>query len=126
MAAPGHVWPPKPGAVSGSAIDFDGARLWHGLSSERELSSAPGKGCRQMGKAKDVRTAVEAKLSFDPLVNSAGITVVNIGGPNEIDISYLIDPVDVNLHVQQALDRSALVPDGSDVRADTKDGIITL
>ena len=79
-----------------------------------------------MGKAKDVRAAVEAELSFDPLVDSAGITVVNIGGPNEIDISYLIDPVDVNLHVQQALDRSALVPDGSDVTADTKDGIITL
>ncbi len=45
---------------------------------------------------------------------------------NDIDISYDLDPVDVNLHVQQALDRSALVPDGSDVTADTKDGIITL
>ena len=45
---------------------------------------------------------------------------------NDIEISYVIDPVDVDLHVQQALDRSALVPDGSDVTADTKDGIITL
>ena len=45
---------------------------------------------------------------------------------NDIDISYVIDPVDVDLHVQQALDRSSLVPDGSDVTADTKDGIITL
>ena len=45
---------------------------------------------------------------------------------NHIDISYVIDPVDVDLHVQQALDRSALVPDGSDVTADTKDGVITL
>ena len=183
-----------------------------------------------MGKTKDVRAAVEAELSFDPLVDSADITVVNIGGhvnltgtvpsypqyleaaaaarrvagvitldnnlevvlperdyrddvklataannalaanvtvpgsvealaedgnitltgtvsygteraaaeaavcglagvrnvSNEIDISYAIDPVDVDLHVQQALDRSALVPDGSDVTADTKDGIITL
>ena len=33
-----------------------------------------------MGRAKDVRAAVEAELSFDPLVNSADITVVNIGG----------------------------------------------
>ena len=33
-----------------------------------------------MGKDKDVRAAVEAELSFDPLVDSAGITVVNIGG----------------------------------------------
>jgi len=45
---------------------------------------------------------------------------------NDIDISYGIDPVEVDLHVQEALDRSALVPDGSDVTAETKDGIITL
>jgi len=46
---------------------------------------------------------------------------------NDIDISYnVIDPVDVDLHVQQALDRSALVPDDSDVKTDTKDGVITL
>jgi len=45
---------------------------------------------------------------------------------NEIDISYDLDPIDVDLHVQEALDRSALVPDGSDVTATTKDGIITL
>jgi len=45
---------------------------------------------------------------------------------DEIEISYAIDPVDVDLHVQQALERSALVPDGSDVTAQTKDGIITL
>jgi len=35
---------------------------------------------------------------------------------NDIDISYIMDPVNVDLHVQQALDRSALVPDGSDGR----------
>ena len=45
---------------------------------------------------------------------------------NDIEISYVIDPVDVDLHVQEALDRSALVPDGSDVTANTNDGIITL
>ena len=45
---------------------------------------------------------------------------------NDIEISYVLDPVDVDLHVQEALDRSAVVPDGSDVKADTKDGIITL
>jgi osmotically-inducible protein OsmY len=45
---------------------------------------------------------------------------------NDIDISYVIDPVDVDLHVRQALERSALVPDGSDVTAETKEGIITL
>jgi osmotically-inducible protein OsmY len=55
----------------------------------------------------------------------AGLTGVR-NVRNDIDISYVIDPVDVDLHVQQALDRSALVPDGSDVRSDTKDGVITL
>jgi osmotically-inducible protein OsmY len=34
--------------------------------------------------------------------------------------------VDVDLHVQEALDRSALVPDGSDVKADIEDNVITL
>jgi osmotically-inducible protein OsmY len=183
-----------------------------------------------MGKTKDVRAAVEAELDFDPLVDSAHITVVNIAGNvalngtvpsypqyveaaaaarrvagvttldnhlevvlpdsdfrddaklttaannalahnvtvpdtveataedgtviltgtvgygteraaaetavsgltgvrnvrNDIEIGYVIDPVDVDLHVQEALDRSALVPDGSDVTTETKDGIITL
>ena len=45
---------------------------------------------------------------------------------DEVEISYAIDPVDVDLHVQQALERSALVADGSDVTTETKDGIITL
>ena len=45
---------------------------------------------------------------------------------NDIDISYVIDAVDVDLHVQEALDRSALVPDDSDVRSATKDNVITL
>lgn len=45
---------------------------------------------------------------------------------NDIVISYDIDPVDVGLHVQEALDRSALVPDGSDVTADTVGNVITL
>ena len=46
---------------------------------------------------------------------------------NDIEISYDVeDPVGVDLHVQEALGRSALVPDDSDVEVDTKDGIITL
>jgi osmotically-inducible protein OsmY len=105
-------------------------------------------------KTKDVRAAVEAELGFDPLVDAADITVRNIAGDvtltgtvpgypqylqaavaglagvrnvsNDIEISYALDPVEVDLHVQQALDRAALVPDGSDVTADTTDGIITL
>jgi osmotically-inducible protein OsmY len=45
---------------------------------------------------------------------------------DDIDIIYSADPVDVDLHVQEALERSALVPDDSDVKAQTKDGVITL
>jgi osmotically-inducible protein OsmY len=45
---------------------------------------------------------------------------------DDIEISYVIDAVDVDVHVQEALDRSALVPDDSDVTAQTKNGIITL
>jgi osmotically-inducible protein OsmY len=53
----------------------------------------------------------------------AGLTGVrNIR--DEIEISYDPDPVDVDLHVQEALVRSALVPDDSDVKANTTDGTI--
>jgi osmotically-inducible protein OsmY len=45
---------------------------------------------------------------------------------DDIDVAYAADPVDIDLHVQEALDRSALVADDSDVKADTKDGTITL
>jgi osmotically-inducible protein OsmY len=45
---------------------------------------------------------------------------------DDIEIAYAADPVDIDLHVREALDRSALVPDGSDVTTGTKDGIVTL
>jgi osmotically-inducible protein OsmY len=46
---------------------------------------------------------------------------------DEIEISYdAADPVDVDLHVQEALARSALVPGDSDVKAATDGSIITL
>jgi osmotically-inducible protein OsmY len=55
----------------------------------------------------------------------AGLTGVrNIR--DDIEISYDTDPVDVDLHVQEALGRSALIPDDSDVEAATKDSTITL
>jgi osmotically-inducible protein OsmY len=55
----------------------------------------------------------------------AGLTGVrNVS--DEIEISYDADAVDVDLHVQEALVRSALVPDDSDVKAATDGSIITL
>jgi osmotically-inducible protein OsmY len=55
----------------------------------------------------------------------AGLTGVR-NVRDEIEISYDLDPVDVDLHVQEALNRSALVRDDSDVKVATKGGIITL
>jgi osmotically-inducible protein OsmY len=45
---------------------------------------------------------------------------------DDIDIAYNADPVDVDLHVQEALDRSALIPDDSDVQVSVKSNVITL
>ena len=45
---------------------------------------------------------------------------------DDIEISYEPDQTDVDLHVQEALDRSAQVPDGSDVKAVSTGSTITL
>ncbi len=55
----------------------------------------------------------------------AGLTGVR-NVRDDIEISYDADPVDVDLHVQEALGRSALVPDDSDVKVATDGSIITL
>ena len=45
---------------------------------------------------------------------------------DDIEIAYDADPVDIDLHVQEALDRSALVPDDSDVEVDTSGNVVKL
>ena len=45
---------------------------------------------------------------------------------DDIEISYDADPVDIDLHVQEALHRSALVADDSDVKVALDGSIITL
>ena len=45
---------------------------------------------------------------------------------DDIEITYDLDPVDVDLHVQEALDRYALVPDDSDVEVDTSGNVVKL
>jgi osmotically-inducible protein OsmY len=45
---------------------------------------------------------------------------------DEIEIGYDVDPVDVTLLVQDALDRNALIADDSDVTVDTKGNTVTL
>ena len=55
----------------------------------------------------------------------AGLTGVR-NVMDDIEISYGTDPVDIDLHVHEALNRSALVPDDSDVKVATDGGTITL
>jgi osmotically-inducible protein OsmY len=63
------------------------------------------------------RTAAEQAVS--------GLTGVR-NVRDEIEVSYDADPVDVDLHVQEALARSALVADDSDVKVTTDGSVITL
>jgi osmotically-inducible protein OsmY len=55
----------------------------------------------------------------------AGLTGVR-NVKDEIEITYDADPVDVTGLVQDALDRNALVEDGSDVHVDTSGNTVTL
>ena len=55
----------------------------------------------------------------------AGLTGVR-NVRDDIEISYDANPVDVDLHVQEALGRSALVPDDSDVEVTATGSTITL
>ena len=80
--------------------------------------------------AEDGNITLTGTVSYATERDAAAETVAVLTGVrnvwNEIGISYGIDPVDVDLHVREALDRSALVPDDSDVTAGTKDNVITL
>ena len=80
--------------------------------------------------AEDGNVTLTGMVSYGTERAAAAEAVAGLTGVrnvwNEIGISYGIDPVDVDLHVREALDRSALVPDGSDVTAGTKDTVITL
>ena len=80
--------------------------------------------------AEDGNITLTGTVSYGTERAAAEAAVAGVTGVrnvfNDIEISYVIDPIDVDLHVQEALDRSAMVPDGSDVTADTKDGVITL
>jgi osmotically-inducible protein OsmY len=45
-----------------------------------------------MGRTKDIREAVEAELAFDPLVDAAEITVVNMNGDLGLNGTVPSDP----------------------------------
>ena len=63
------------------------------------------------------RTAAEQAVTY-----LTGVRNVS----DEIEISTDAEPLDVNLDVQDALDRYALIPDDSDVAVDTSGNTVTL
>ena len=80
--------------------------------------------------ASDGHITLTGTVSYGSQRAAAAAAVAQLTGvrsvSDHLDISYYADPVDVDLHVQQALERAAVVPDDSDVESDTKDGVITL
>ena len=80
--------------------------------------------------ASDGNVTLTGTVSFGSERTAAERAVAGLTGVrnvrDDIEIDYGTDPVDVDLHVQEALDRSALIPDDSDVEVATKGSIITL
>jgi osmotically-inducible protein OsmY len=80
--------------------------------------------------AQDGNLTLTGTVEFGAERAAAELAVAGLAGVrnvrDEIEISYDADPVDVDLNVQEALGRSALVPDDSDVKAATDGSIITL
>ena len=80
--------------------------------------------------ARDGDLTLTGTVSYGAERAAAELAVAGLTGvrnvEDDIDVSYDADPVDVDLHVQEALDRSALVPDDSDVSVVTKGSTITL
>jgi osmotically-inducible protein OsmY len=69
-----------------------------------------------------VRYGVERAAAESAVAGLTGIRNIN----DEIEIAYDADPVDVTFHVQDALDRYALIADDSEVVVSTNDDTVTL
>jgi osmotically-inducible protein OsmY len=80
--------------------------------------------------ASDGNLTLTGTVSFGAERNAAELAVAGLTGVrkvrDDIEISYDPDPVDVDLHIREALARSALVPDDSDVKASIDGSVITL
>ncbi len=80
--------------------------------------------------ARDGNLTLSGTVGYGAERTAAELAVAGLTGVrnirDEIEISYNADPVDVDLHVQEALSRSALVPDDSDVKVAAGGSIITL
>jgi len=80
--------------------------------------------------AQDGNLTLTGTVGFGAERAAAELAVAGLTGVrnvrDDIEISYDTDPVDVDLHVQEALHRSALVPDDSDVKVATDGSTIML
>jgi len=80
--------------------------------------------------AKDGNLTLSGTVSYGAERTTAEDTVAGLSGirnlRDDIEISNDADPVDVTGYVQHALDRYALIPDGSDLTVDTDGNTVTL
>ena len=80
--------------------------------------------------AKDGNLTLTGTVSYGTEREAAERVVAGLTGVrnirDDIEISNDADPVDVTAHVQDALDRYALIPDDSDVGVDTSGNTATL
>jgi len=80
--------------------------------------------------ARDGNLTLTGTVSYGTEMAAAEQTVAGLAGvrglKDNIEISNDADPVDVTVHVQEALDRYALIPDDSDVEVSTDGNTATL
>ena len=80
--------------------------------------------------ARDGNLTLTGTAKFGAQRTAAELAVGGLTGVrnirNDIEIGYDADPIDVDVLVQDALDRWALIPDDSDVKAVTKGNTVTL
>ena len=80
--------------------------------------------------AKNGNLTLTGTVSYGTQMSAAELAVSVLPGvrnvKDDIEISNDADPVDATVHVQEALDRYALVPDDSDVRVDTDGNTVML
>ena len=80
--------------------------------------------------ASDGNLTLTGTVTYGPQRAAAELAVAGLTGVRNvkdyIDIASDADPIDVEILVQDALDRWALIPDDSDVMVDTKGNTVTL
>jgi osmotically-inducible protein OsmY len=80
--------------------------------------------------ARDGNLTLTGTVQYSAQRTAAELAVAALTGVRNIrdyiEIGYDADPADVDIVVQDALDRWALIPDDSDVKVDTRGNTVTL